>query len=208
MIKVFFLIFETELTWDRIVVAQRSIKKIFFLHLLPMVLIACIVEGAGMKHWGRIHPDIRRTIEFTRADVLLYEAFQLIFSVLVIFVCTRLVSLMGQTFRTRTTTREAFTAVAYGLSPMFLLRFGDALPQISPWATWGAGIALSIWILYQGLPRVMNPDPTHAFGLYLMTAMVLVLVTGLARLLTALYLMQHVRHIAADIKTFLPGVHF
>ena len=149
-----------------------------------------------------------RTIDFSRADVLLYEAFQFILSILVVFVCTRLVNLMGQTFRTRATIREAFTAVAYGLSPMFLLRFGDAFPQISPWATWGAGIVLSVWILYQGLPRVMNPDPTHAFGLYLMTAMVLVLVTGLARLLTALYLMQHIRHIAADIKTFLPGVHF
>ena len=208
MIKVFFLIFETELAWDRIVMAQRSVKRIFLAHLLPMVLIACAVEGAGLKHWGRIHPDIRRNIAFSRSDVLLYEGFQLILSIAVVFICTRLVNLMGQTFRTRSTLREAFTAVTYGLSPLFLLRCANAFPQINPWATWGAGIALSIWILYQGLPRIMRPDPTHAFGLYLMTAMVLALVTGLVQLLTTLYLMQHIRHIAGHIKTFLPGVHF
>jgi len=208
MIKVFFLIFETERTWDRIAAAHRSAVNVFFLHLLPMVLIACAVEGAGLKEWGRIHPDIRRVIPLTRADALLFELFQFVLSLLLVLICAHLVRMMGRTFRRKTTYQESFTVVAYGLSPMFLLRLADAFPGISPWATWGVGILLSVWILYQGLPRVLNPDPTHAFGLYLMTAMVLVLVTALARLLTALYLMQHVRHIAAHIKTFLPGVHF
>jgi hypothetical protein len=38
------------------------------------------------------------------------------------------------------------------------------------------------------LPRVMEPDPPHAFGLYLMSSLLLILITGLARFVTAWYL--------------------
>jgi hypothetical protein len=43
-------------------------------------------------------------------------------------------------------------------------------------------------VLYDGLPRLLLPDPTHAFGLYLSCAFVLILATGAVRLFTALYL--------------------
>ena len=37
----------------------------------------------------------------------------------------------------------------------------------------------------------MQPDPTHAFGVYLSTTVVVVLTSGLARLLTAMYLLGY-----------------
>jgi hypothetical protein len=40
-------------------------------------------------------------------------------------------------------------------------------------------------VLYHGVPRVMLPDPSHAFGLYLMIAVLLVLITGIVRFATA-----------------------
>jgi len=43
--------------------------------------------------------------------------------------------------------------------------------------------------LYQGIPRVMLPDPTHAFGVYLSAVFVMVLTSGLERLITGLYLL-------------------
>jgi hypothetical protein len=43
-------------------------------------------------------------------------------------------------------------------------------------------------VLYQGVPRVMLPDPPHAFGLYFVSAMLLAIVAGLARFVTAWYL--------------------
>jgi hypothetical protein len=54
------------------------------------------------------------------------------------------------------------------------------------------GMIVSIWILYQGLPRVLMPDPTHAFGLYLSSAMVIILTTGMARLVTAMYIQGYI----------------
>ncbi len=59
---------------------------------------------------------------------------------------------------------------------------------MSPWVTWTIGIVLSIGVLYQGIPRMMEPDPPHAFGLYLMSAVLLCLITGLERFVTAWYL--------------------
>jgi hypothetical protein len=64
--------------------------------------------------------------------------------------------------------------------------------MMSPWVSWMVGILLTVWILYQGIPRVIQPDPTHAFGLYLSTIIVTVLVSGLVRVMTGLYLLGNV----------------
>ena len=116
---------------------------------------------------------------------MVVEAAQLVLSLAVVFVGANLVKSIGETFHGRHTYTQAFTAVAYSLSPLFLLRLFDAFTGISPWATWAIGIVLSIAVLYHGVPRMMEPDPSHAFGLYLMSALLLVLVTGLARFVTA-----------------------
>jgi hypothetical protein len=125
----------------------------------------------------------------------------------VVFAGAKLVKSVGETFRGRHTYNQAFTAVAYGLGPLFLLRLFDTFSGISPWAPWGVGIVLSISVLYQGLPRVMEPDPSHAFGLYLMSAVLLALITGMARFVTAGYLQGEypkLLAIVSDITARLP----
>ena len=76
----------------------------------------------------------------------------------------------------------------YGLSPLFALRVLDGFTAISPWLTWPVGIILVFAVLYQGIPRVMMPDPPHAFGLYLMSSVLLFVLTGMTRFVTAWYL--------------------
>jgi hypothetical protein len=41
---------------------------------------------------------------------------------------------------------------------------------------------LAIGVLYLGLPCLLRPDPPHAFGLYVMTSLTLVVAFGLYRL--------------------------
>jgi hypothetical protein len=103
----------------------------------------------------------------------------------VVLVGAAMVKAIGETFHGRHTYPQAFTTVAYGLSPLFLLRLLDAFKEISPWASWGIGIVLSIAVLYYGVPRMMEPDPPHAFGLYLMSSLLLLLITGILRYATA-----------------------
>jgi uncharacterized membrane protein YecN with MAPEG domain len=95
---------------------------------------------------------------------------------------------MGGTFHTRNTYQEAFTVVAYALSPFLLLRLLDAFTPISPWMSWAIGIFLTLAALYHGVPQVMQPDPPQAFGLYLTTALLMVSMTAVMGFIAASYL--------------------
>jgi len=75
---------------------------------------------------------------------------------------------------------------------LFLARVLDAGPMVHPATAWVIGIVLAFWVLYQGIPLVMQPDPTHAFGVYLSSMFVIILTSGLARVFTAMYLLGYV----------------
>jgi len=109
----------------------------------------------------------------------------------VVFVSALLVFKISQTFQDRLKFLQAFTTVANGFSPMFLFHFLDASATMYPAVPWLLGMALPMWILYQGIPRIMQPDPTHAFGVYLSAMIVVVLTSGLARLMTGMYLLGY-----------------
>jgi hypothetical protein len=199
MIKALLLIFDPTRTWDGIIRARRGVAAILVLYLLPMLLLISAFEGYGLVHWGKRQGDgllskfkVERQVPnlkmFSVSEAVIVEVAQLLFSLAVVFLGARLVKAIGETFRGRHTFAQGFTAVAYGLGPFFLLRLFDAFSGVSPWATWAIGITLTTAVLYQGLPRSMEPDPAHAFGVYLMGAVLLALVTGLARFVTASYL--------------------
>lgn len=192
MIKVFFLIFEPSAAWDRIARARRSFAFVLCLQLMPMILLATVAEGWGLARWGKWQSRFQKFREFSMPDIISFEAIQAGLLLLLVLLSALLLLKISQTFHNRGTYRDAFTTMAYGYSPLLLVRLMDAGPMVSPWTTWGIGIMLTIWIIYQGIPRVMQPDPTHAFGLYLSGMFVVVLTSGMARLLTALYLLGEV----------------
>jgi uncharacterized membrane protein YedE/YeeE len=88
------------------------------------------------------------------------------------------------------------------------MRIFDMFPGISPWVTWAIGVFLAAGILYKGLPRVMQPDPPHAFGLYLMSVLLLSLVTGLARFVTTWYLKGKFPALETMISKIASLLHF
>jgi hypothetical protein len=188
MIKALLLIFDTAATWDRIVAAQRKWSFVLLAYLLPFLLLVSAVEGYGLVHWGKPRGEMSLIVSLSIAETGVYETFQFIIAVLSVFIIARLIKSLGETFHGRHFFAQTFTVAAYGLSPVFLMRLLDVFPNISPWLTWSIGIILTTAILYHGVPRVMQPDPPHAFGLYLTSALLMVLVTGLTRFFTAWYL--------------------
>jgi len=191
MIKVFFLIFEPGVAWDKIAQARRGLLYITCVQLLPLILAGCALEMWRLDVKGKWQPPFQRYTRFLAEDVVTYEAIQFLLLLAVVFVCALLVYKIAQTFQDRLRFLQAFTTVAYAFSPMFLVRLLDASATMHPAIPWLIGVALTIWVLYQGIPRVMQPDPTHAFGVYLSTTVVVVLTSGLARLLTAMYLLGY-----------------
>jgi len=213
MIKAFLLIFEPVHSWDVVARSQRSLAFVFVTFLLPMVVLSSAAEGFGLVYWGkfRVNAEIQSLRKFTPAEAVVYEVMQAMLYILVVFVAARILKSLGETFHGRHTHTQAFKTIAYGLSPLFVLRLFDAFPSVAPWmswwATWSVGVVLCMAVLYQGVPRVMMPDLPHAFGLYLMNSLLVVLITGLARGVTGGYLagkFKPVEHLISSIAERLP----
>jgi hypothetical protein len=188
MIRALLLIFDPVGTWGRIVRDRRGVGFILVMYVLPLLVLSSIPEAYSLLTWGKMQVLVPRLKHFTLAETVLYECFQFVLSVGIIFLGAKLVKMMGETFHGRHTFQQTFTLVAYGLSPLFLLRLLDFFRGMSPWVTWLIGIALAVGVLYHGVPPVMEPDPPQAFGLYVMTSVLLFLITGLARFFLAGYL--------------------
>ncbi len=191
MIKVFFLIFEPSVAWEKIAQARRGFLFITITHLLPFILLGAALEAWGLERHGKWQPQFQMFKVYSRQDIFAYEIIQSLLLLAVVFVSALLVFKISQTFQDRLKFLQAFTTIAYGFSPMFLFHFLDAGATMHPATAWILGMAVTMWILYQGIPRIMQPDPTHAFGLYLSATIVVVLTSGLARLITGMYLLGY-----------------
>lgn len=192
MIKVFFLIFEPSVAWEKIARARRGFLFITVVHLLPLILAGTALETWGLSRHGKWQPQFQTYKLFQPQVIYAFEIVQFVLLLAMVFVIALVVHKISQTFQDRSTYLQAFTVVAYGLSPLYLFHFLDFSAAIHPLVPWLLGVAFVIWILYQGIPRVLQPDPTHAFGVYLSTMIVVVLTTGLARLITGMYLLGYV----------------
>ena len=216
MIKALLLIFDPTATWEGIFRARRTVTSILLIYLFPMLLLVAVVEGYGLVHWGKWqveawHGEVGRLRKFPVGEAAIIGTAQFLLSLLVVFLGTKMIKSIGETFHGRHTYAQAFTAVVYGLSPFFLLRLLDAFTWASGWwgpcVPWFIGISLSISVLYHGVPRMMEPDPPNAFGLFFMSALLLALVTGLVRFVTAAYLMgkfPEVQVVISNLAARLP----
>jgi len=191
MIKVFFLVFEPSVAWEKIAQAKRGYLYITLTNLLPLILAGTLLEACGIEKYGKWQPRFQMIKVFERQDIISFEIIQFVLLFAVVFISALLVFKISQTFQDRLTFLQAFTTIAYGFSPLFLVHFLDAIPTVHPAVPWLIGMGMTTWILYQGIPRVMQPDPTHAFGVYLSSMIVVILTSGLARLLTAMYVLSY-----------------
>jgi hypothetical protein len=209
MIKALFLIFEPRVAWERIARARRGFAFILGFYLLPIIILTTAAEGWGLAHWGKWQPKFQKLKEardFSMGNIVTLEVIQAALLLAMVFLSALLLLKISQTFQNQRSYREAFTTMAYGYSPLFLARLLDAGPMVHPATTWAIGVALTFWVLYQGIPHVMQPDPTHAFGVYLSSMFVVVLTSGLARIFTAMYLLGYVDFKHSWLTHKFPGL--
>ncbi len=185
MIKAILLVLDPARTWDKVVEANRSYLSVLLAFLLPLLAVTSIAEGYALVQWGKSRANLKLVKKFTPVEAVAYETFQCLLSMVLVFFGAKVVKNVGETFHGRHTFDQAFRTVAYGLSPVFLVRFMDMFTHMSPWISWSVGMALSIAVLYHGIPRVMQPDPPQAFGLYLVSVIVLTMTAAAVRFVTA-----------------------
>ena len=200
MIKALFLIFEPMAAWDRVALSRRGLLFIVTFYLLPMMLIVGALEGYSLVEWGRLQADSNTIKIFTRGEAAVFEVMEMLLMGVAIVLCAHMIKALSETFRGGQTYTQAFKVVIYGLSPMFLFRLLDAAPSMNLWIPWILGMMLCVKILYSGVPRVFQPDPPHAFGLFVMSSLMLIMVTGLERYLTANFLAGHFKPVGQSIS--------
>jgi hypothetical protein len=187
MIKALLLIVAPAWTWEHIARARRSIGFITFLYLAPTIALSLFAELAGhnyLVHW--FAAGGAKTIP--KDTALRSGEVQFGAGIVVAFVVARLIKLFSETFHNRNTYSQCFTVTAYALGPFYLIHVFAAIPVLSPWVPFLVGVSFSFVTLYHAIPLVLKPDPPHAFGLFLMSGILLSLLCLLARMAVLLIL--------------------
>jgi hypothetical protein len=188
MIKVVMLLLRPAPTWERISQAHRSVIFIFGFFLLPLIAFCSAGEVYGLTHWPKRYSKFGDPGVLSFATAIDYALVQFLLTLLVVFGCAYVLKALSETFHSRHSYVRAFATLGYSLSPLFAIRLLHAAPGVRWWMVWAIGIAFALAILYYGLVRVMQPDPTHALGLYFMTSMLVIITTFLAQLVASLVL--------------------
>jgi hypothetical protein len=206
MIKALLLLIRPVPTWNGIDLARRSIAYVFSLHLLPLILLTSVAEGYALMNWGKMHRGESTFLKkYALGEVVVIEIAQVLLYVGTAFLGAYAAKSFAGTFHRRHNYTGAFTAIAYGLGPLLVLRLGDLSSWLNPWVPWAVGMVLTVAVLYHGLPCILKPDPPHAFGLYVMTSMTLIVICGMHRLLTAFYFRGRFRELEQFISNLVGG---
>ncbi len=207
MLNALLLFFSPARTWERIVDSGRGVFYVLFTYLLPIMILTSIGEGYGLMHWGKWQGEPPHLRKLSAGESVVFEACQFLLSLFVVLINAGLAKSVGSTFHGRHTFTQGFIAVSYGLAPLFLARLLNASSDVSPWLSWSIGILLSLALLYHGIPISMEPDPAHAFGLYVITSLMVFMTTGMLEIITAFYLhgnFPKLEHLITALAARLP----
>jgi hypothetical protein len=193
MLKALLLIFDPANTWEKIDTAKPSVARVFFTYLLPIMLLACAVEGWLLHRFGVERGRIvERVVQLPQEVIVRYEVAQFVLGLVISFLGGWLFQKTGEGFHRRHSYSECFAALGYSLGPYFLIRMLDGWPALNTWIIWAIGVLPAMSVLYRGIPRLMKPDPSNALGLYLLCSLLVVIMTGLSHFLAVLVLEEKI----------------
>jgi hypothetical protein len=207
ILKDVFLMIRPAQTWDRVVVQKRGAWFVFAVYLLPMLLLLGFVEGHGLMLLGRQQVARGGFNRFTLSKVFVYETANLLLALVLMVVAAIFIKFLANTCFKRNHLAQSLTVLFFAMGPMYLVELFNGFLNMYVWLTWLAGIYLVVGTLYHGLPRIMQPDPPAAMGLYFGSASLVFLLMFIGRLVTYYYLEGRFkvleRHLS-DIAARLP----
>lgn len=178
MITVLQLIFSPFETWEKISTAQRSLVWTLCVYLLPLLVVALGAEGFLLNQWGEKRGEFGFVIRVPLDLAVRYAAAYFVILLAAVIVSAKFLALASESFNVRTTYYQSFLVMAYSFGPIILARLLDSVPQINTWVCWAIGVVASVSVLYHGVGMVLRPDQTKGFGLYLVSIIIVVLVSG------------------------------
>ncbi len=163
--------------------ANRSVWATLLVFLLPLILFSSSIESYALTRWGYQRGQFDGVATASQGQALRYGLTQLILELTMVFIGAQLLQWLVDTSSDRRTYTRCFTTVAYSLSPLFLSHLFDSIPGLNTWVCWTIGMTLSASALYLAIPRVLQPDQTKGFGVYLVSLLELTLLSGICHLI-------------------------
>jgi hypothetical protein len=194
MIKVLKLIFSPFKAWEEIAASESGVFRTLLLFVFPLSLPGLALEGFSLAHWGERRNEVDHVVRISQDLAVRYGLVQLVLLVAGIFLGGQVVRWVMHSFQVRTSFQQCFTVIAYGISPIMLSRYFDAIPGLNTWICWSLGALLSVAVLYHGVGLVLRPEQTKGFGVYLVSIIIMVLFSGLSHFVALAFLQGKILH--------------
>jgi hypothetical protein len=179
MIRAFQMIFAPDSAWWKIAEKNRHMLFVLIFSTLPLILVALALEGAGLEILGESLGEFGR-INVVREAIIRYELTHLALDLAFLLGGAWFLISVAKSFNSDVTISQAFSTLAYGSSPIFLMHALDGLPHLHTWLCWGIGAGLSVRALYHGVAINLKPEQTKGMGLYIVAAFIVLFLSGLA----------------------------
>lgn len=183
MIRAFQMIFAPEGVWPKVAEKNRHMIFVLLLSTLPLILGCLAIEAFGLDRLGESMGEFGR-ISVERLTIYKYVATRLVGDLFFLFFGAYFLSSVAKSFQGYATYSQAFTTLAIGASPIFLMHALDAIPALPSWLCWGVGVGLTIRALYHGVAVNMKPEQTKGFGLYIVSVFIVGFLSGLSQFIS------------------------
>jgi hypothetical protein len=178
MLRPLKVLFSPDREWEKAALDRPSAAIVLLISFLPWLVLCLGVEGYGLWRLGERIGDFRN-VQIPDPRILRYCVFYGVGSFLVVCGGAQLLRTVGESFNLNVSFGTCFILVALTYMPILFLRMADGLPQINTWICWAVGIALAVRILYHGVALWLQPEQTKGFGILLVTAIYITVLSGL-----------------------------
>lgn len=181
MIRAFSLVWDPATFWERIVQERKNLGLVFLAYFFPMMMLAAAGEGFTLERWRIWMAGTHGVMRFSFGQIVVFEAIRSAVACVIVGVSAHVIWLMREPFYGRYNYAEALVLVMYSVSPLLVCQVLTGVPQVSLWLSWGVGVYFSLKIFYHGVRCLAKTDPGSATGLFLLSSMVIIALTGVQR---------------------------
>lgn len=150
-------------TWARVREESVSLPVLYLRIILPLAIIPPVSAwiGAAVFGWRVAGPN---TVRLTTASATGISIVYFLAILVAIFALGYMVAWMSETYGNKQPLSRCVALIAYSAMPLFLISFFQLYPVL--WINFIAGLpalAYSVFLLYCGVPIVMDVSPERGF---------------------------------------------
>lgn len=199
MIRALSFFWDPAPVWERIAQERKSLFSVFIGYFLPTALLVAIGEGYALAQWRTWTDGTHGVMHFSLNQIVVFEAMCWMVTLCIVMACAYIVWLLREPFYGRYNFAQALMLVLYSFCPLFLCQVLTGVPRVSLWLPWAAAVYLSLRIFYHGVRCLAKTDPGSVVGLYLLSSLVIIGLTGAQRFMLIQCLSGH----GASINNFI-----